>query len=74
MLQQGIIRPNCSPFFSPILLARKYNGTWCFCIDYRELNARTVKDKLLILVVEELLDELHDAQYFTKLGLKFGYH
>ena len=57
MLKTGVIRPSCNIYSSPVLLVRKKDGTRRICVDYRALNSITIKDKYLVPIVDELLDE-----------------
>ena len=67
LLDSGVIRSSHNPFSSPVVMVKKKDGSWRMCIDYRELNKHTVKDKFPIPVIEELIDELFRAKVFTNL-------
>ncbi|KAI5350964.1 hypothetical protein L3X38_003855 [Prunus dulcis] len=74
LLEQGVIKPSCSSCGSPVLLVAKKDGDWHICVDYRALNKITIKNRYALPRIDDLLDQLHGACYFTKLDLKSGYH
>lgn len=74
LLDQGTIQPSCSPFTSPAVLVGKKYWIWRLCVDYTDLNKHTVKNKFLIPIVEDLLDELGGSKIFSEIDLRSGYH
>ena len=74
LLDTGIIKPSASPWASPVVLVRKSNGSLRFCIDYRQLNLRTVKDSYALPRIDELIDNLAGNTYFSSLDMRSGYY
>lgn len=74
LLENDIIRPSESPYASPILLVRKKDGPYRMCVDYRELNAHTVKDRYPLPLIDMQIDRLGKAKYYTSLDMASGFH
>ena len=73
MLERDIIRPSASPCSSPIVLVKRIDGRFRFCVDYRKLNSVTTKDSYPLPRIDEALDSYSGAKYFSTLDLASGY-
>ena len=74
LLDKGFIRPSVSPWGAPVLFVKKKDGTLRMCIDYRQINKVTVKNKYLLPRIEDLFDQLKGASVFSKIDLRSGYY
>ncbi|KAJ9544937.1 hypothetical protein OSB04_024644 [Centaurea solstitialis] len=74
LLDKGFIRPSSSPWGAPVLFVKKKDGFFLMCIDYRELNKITIKNRYPLPRIDDLFDQLQGATYFSKIDLRSGYH
>ncbi|GKA38479.1 putative reverse transcriptase domain-containing protein [Tanacetum coccineum] len=71
---KGFIRPSSSPWGAPVLFVKKKDGSFWMCIDYRELNKLTVKNRYPLPRIDDLFDQLQGSSVYSKIDLRSGYH
>jgi len=74
LLEKQFIKPSMSPWGAPVLLVKKKDGNSRLCVDYRQLNKLTIKNKYPLPRIDDLMDQLHGAAVFSKIDLRLGYH
>ena len=74
LLNKGFIRPSVSPWGAPVLFVKKKDGSMRLCIDYRELNKVTVRNKYPLPQIDDLFDQFQGACVFSKIDLQSSYH
>ncbi|KAI3762549.1 hypothetical protein L1987_52980 [Smallanthus sonchifolius] len=74
LLDKGFIRPSFSPWGAPVLFVKKKDGTFRMCIDYRELNKLTIKNRYPLPRIDDLFDQLQGSSFYSKIDLRSGYH
>nr|GFC10843.1 retrotransposon protein, putative, Ty3-gypsy subclass [Tanacetum cinerariifolium] len=74
MLENGFIRPSVSPWGASVLFVKKKDGSMRLCINYRELNRITIRNRYPLPRIDDLFDQLQGAKYFSKIDLRSGYH
>jgi len=74
LLKHGFIEPSHSPWSFPVILIKKKNGKWRLCVDYWRLNDMTIKDAYALPFIDELLESVHGARFFSALDLFSGYY
>jgi hypothetical protein len=74
LLDKGFIRPSASPWGAPVLFVKKKVGSMRLCIDYRELNKVTIRNKYPLPRIDDLFDQLRGSEVFSKIDLRSGYY
>ena len=74
LIDKNYIRPSVSPWGAPVIFVKKKDGTIRLCIDYRQLNKMTIKNRYMLPHIDDLFDQLRGATVFSKIDLRFGYH
>jgi hypothetical protein len=74
LLELGLIRPSVSPWGAPEIFVKKKDGSLRLCVDYRDLNCATVKNRYPMPRIDDLFDQMKGATVFSNINLRSGYH
>ena len=74
LIDKKYIRPSVSPWGAPVIFVKKKDGTMRLCIDYRQLNKMTIKNRYSLPRIDDMFDQLRGATVFLKIDLRSGYH
>jgi hypothetical protein len=74
LIKNSVIQPSSSPYTSPALLIKNKGESWRLCVDYRRLIEQTIKNKYPVPVIDDLLDQLNGASFFSRIDLRYDYH
>ena len=74
LVEKGLVHPSSSPFFSPVILVQKKDGSYRMCVDYHAFNKNTIKNRFLVPHFKDIFNKLQGSSYYSRIDLQSGYH